>query len=242
MSEADKSYELEILKIIVNKHLDESTLFNKKNINESETKRDQFVWDTATKIYQQSGHKVELSLVRDIVDSRIRAIKNQLAEEARYITEQKAQQASEEARRIADAEKAHNITESDPQFLSKVTDSLGKFGGDERKAKVFVRVREVISEQLSVEEREVSLDSHLSNHLNADGCDLIELVMALEKEFGIEIPDEVAEDSLGIGINNIFSGGSWWGSSSSSPSSFSYNAGEQCIVRNFVELICKKLK
>ncbi|MFM6024932.1 MAG: hypothetical protein ACKPER_18715, partial [Dolichospermum sp.] len=71
MSVSDKSYELKILKMIVNKHLDESTLFNKENINESETKRDQFVWDTATKIYQQSGHKVELSLVRDIVDSRI---------------------------------------------------------------------------------------------------------------------------------------------------------------------------
>ena len=80
MSQADNSYELEILKMIVNKHFDESTLFNKENINESETKRDQFVWDTATKIYQQSGHKVELSLVRDIVYSRIRAIKNQLAE------------------------------------------------------------------------------------------------------------------------------------------------------------------
>lgn len=242
MSEADKSYELEILKMIVNKHLDESTLFNKENINESEPKRDQFVWDTATKIYQQSGHKVELSLVRDIVDSRISAIKNQLAEEARRIADaEKAQQASEEARRIADAEKAHQITESDPQFLSKVTDALGKFGGDERKAKVFVRVRKIISEQLSVEEREVSLDSHLSNHLNADELDLIELVMALEEEFDIEIPDEVAEDSLGISINT-FSGGSWWGSSSSSPSSFSHNAGEQCIVRNFVEIICEKLK
>jgi acyl carrier protein len=221
MSGYDKSYELEILKMIVNKHLDESTLFNKENINESETKRDQFVWDTATKIYQQSGYKVELSLVRDIVDSRIRAIKNQLAEEARL---------------IAHAEKAQ-------QFLSKVTDVLGKFGGDERKAKVFVRVRELISEQLSVEEREVTLDSHLSNHLNADEDDVLGIMMVLEEEFDIEIPDEVAEKSLGIGIN-IFSGGSWswWSSSSSSPSSFIYQAGEQCIVRNFVEVICEELK
>ncbi|MDS9397342.1 acyl carrier protein [Aphanizomenon flos-aquae NRERC-008] len=220
MSGSDKSYELEILKMIVNKHLDKSTLFNKENINESETKRDQFVWDTATKIYQQSGHKVELSLVRDIVDSRIRAIKNQIAEEARLIA-------------AAEAEKAQ-------QFLSKVTDVLGKFGGDERKAKVFVRVRELISEQLSVEEREVTLDSHLSNHLNADEFDVGEIMMALEEEFDIEIPNEVAEKSLGISIN-IFSGGSWswWSSSSSSPSSFIYQAGEQCIVRNFVEVICE---
>jgi acyl carrier protein len=235
MSGYDKSYELEILKMIVNKHLDESTLFNKENINESETKRDQFVWDTATKIYQQSGHKVELSLVRDIVDSRIRAIKNQLAEEARLIAHaEKAQQFLSKV--TADAEKAQ-------QFLSKVTDVLGKFGGDERKAKVFVRVRELISEQLSIEEREVTLDSHLSNHLNADEDDVLGIMMVLEEEFDIEIPDEVAEKSLGIGIN-IFSGGSWswWSSSSSSPSSFIYQAGEQCIVRNFVEVICEELK
>jgi acyl carrier protein len=235
MSGYDKSYELEILKMIVNKHLDESTLFNKENINESETKRDQFVWDTATKIYQQSGHKVELSLVRDIVDSRIRAIKNQLAEEARLIAHaEKAQQFLSKV--TADAEKAQ-------QFLSKVTDVLGKFGGDERKAKVFVRVRELISEQLSIEEREVTLDSHLSNHLNADEDDVLGIMMVLEEEFDIEIPDEVAEKSLGIGIN-IFSGGSWswWSSSSSSPSSFIYQAGEQCIVRNFVEVICDELK
>ena len=50
MSGSDKSYELQILKMMVNKHLDESTLFNKQNISESETKRDQFVWDIATKI------------------------------------------------------------------------------------------------------------------------------------------------------------------------------------------------
>ncbi|BAY66069.1 hypothetical protein NIES22_61820 [Calothrix brevissima NIES-22] len=228
MSEADKSYELQILKMIVNKHLDESTLFKKENIHKSEINRDQFVWDTATRIYQQSGHKVELSLVRDIVDSRIRSIKNQLAEEARCIAD------AEEAHRIADAEKAQ-------QFLSNVTDALGKFGGDERKAKVFVRVRELISEQLDVEEKKVSLDSHLSNHLGADECDLQQILMVLEEEFEIEIPYEVAQYSLGIGIN-IFSGGSWWSSSSSSPSSFSYNVGEQCIVRNFVELICEKLK
>jgi acyl carrier protein len=225
VSEAEQGYELDIFKMVINKYLDESTSFTERNLNELETKRDQIVWDLTTKIYQQSGHKAELSLVRDVVNSRIKTIKHQLAEKTR----------------IAEAEKARRITESDPQFLSKVTGALGKFGGDERKAKVFVRVRQVISEQLSVEESEVSLDSHLSNHLNADEADLIELVMALEEEFGVEIPDEVAENSLGVSTNLSF-GGSWWGSSSSSPTSFSHNTSEQCIVRNFVELICEKLR
>ena len=97
--------------------------------------------------------------------------------------------------------------------------------------------------ECGIEEREVTLDSHLSNHLNADEDDVLGIMMVLEEEFDIEIPDEVAEKSLGIGIN-IFSGGSWsWlSSSSSSPSSFIYQAGEQCIVRNFVEVICEELK
>lgn len=237
MSEADKGYELEVMKMIVNKYLEKSILLTKENINEFEANRDQLVWDIATNLYQQSGHKVELSLVRDIVHSRIATIKHQLAEEFRYIA---AQKSLKEARRIADAEKVLYSIESDPQSLSKVTAVLGTFGGDERKAKVFVGVRKVISEQLSVEESEVTLDSHLSNHLNADEVDLIELLIALEELFGIEIPDEVSERYLDITLS--YGGSSWWGSSSPSPTSFTHNAGEKCIVRNFVELICEKVK
>jgi acyl carrier protein len=231
VSEADKSYELEMLRMIINKHLDESASFTKKNLDALETKRDQLVWDLVTKIYQQSGHKVELNFVRDIVDSRIRTIKSQLTEEERRVAEHKAQDKA--------AKEAHHVAESDPQFLAQVTDALGRFGGNEYKAKIFVKLRKIISEHLSVEESEVSLDSHLSNHLNADELDLVELVMALEEEFGIEIPDEISEEFLDI--RPLFSGSSWWGSSSSSSSSFRYDIGEKCMVRNFVELVYKKV-
>lgn len=227
MSEVDKNYKLEIFKMMVNKYLDESTSCTERSLDELEINRDQITWDLASKIYKQSGHNVEFSLVRDIVDSRIRSIKYQLAEEARHIAEQKA----EEARRIA-KQKAEETR--------RIADVLGKFGGDECKAKVFVRIRAVISKQLSVEESEVTLDSHLSNHLNADELDLVELVMALEEEFGIEIPDEISEEFLDIRYFYDRSS-SWWGSSSSSPSSYSYKAGEKCIVRNFVDLISKKI-
>jgi len=76
VSEADKNYELEMLKMVVNKYLDESISVTEKSLNELETKRDQVVWDLATKIYSQSGHKVELSKVRDVVNSRIRTMRN----------------------------------------------------------------------------------------------------------------------------------------------------------------------
>lgn len=209
------------------------------SLNALEVKRDQFVWDLSKKIYSQSGHKVELSTVRDVVNSRIKTIKYQLAEEARRVAESKAQQAVEEARRITEIEEARRVAESDPHFLAKVTDVLGKFGGNECKAQIFVRVRKIISEQLGVDESEVSLDSHLSNHLGADELDLVELVMALEEEFKIDISDDESENHLSI--NSFFGGGSCWSSGSSSSYSSFRNAGEECIVRNFVELICKKV-
>jgi acyl carrier protein len=55
------------------------------------------------------------------------------------------------------------------------------------------RVKKIISEQLGVEMSEVQPESHFVEDLGADSLDTVELVMALEEEFGIEIPDEDAE-------------------------------------------------
>ncbi len=61
---------------------------------------------------------------------------------------------------------------------------------------ILQKVRKIVSEQLSVEEAEVAPESSFANDLGADSLDTVELVMALEEEFDIEIPDEAAE---GIG-------------------------------------------
>ncbi|HEX6203669.1 MAG TPA: acyl carrier protein [Thermoanaerobaculia bacterium] len=55
------------------------------------------------------------------------------------------------------------------------------------------RVKSIIVEQLGVEEDEVTLDASFTDDLGADSLDIVELVMAFEEEFGIEIPDEDAE-------------------------------------------------
>ena len=55
------------------------------------------------------------------------------------------------------------------------------------------RVRDIIMEQLSVEEGQITNDASFVEDLNADSLDRVELVMALEEEFDIEIPDEDAE-------------------------------------------------
>jgi acyl carrier protein len=55
------------------------------------------------------------------------------------------------------------------------------------------RVKKIVSEQLGVNETEVKNESSFVNDLGADSLDTVELVMALEEEFGVEIPDEDAE-------------------------------------------------
>ena len=55
------------------------------------------------------------------------------------------------------------------------------------------RVKHIVAEQLGAKEDEIKLDSSFIEDLGADSLDTVELVMALEEEFGTEIPDEDAE-------------------------------------------------
>jgi acyl carrier protein len=55
------------------------------------------------------------------------------------------------------------------------------------------KVKSIIIEQLGVDAEEVTLDASFTDDLGADSLDIVELVMAFEEEFGIEIPDEDAE-------------------------------------------------
>ena len=61
------------------------------------------------------------------------------------------------------------------------------------------RVKEIIVEQLGVDPAEVSTQASFVNDLGADSLDTVELVMAFEEEFGLEIPDEEAEKIQTVG-------------------------------------------
>ena len=64
---------------------------------------------------------------------------------------------------------------------------------------ILEKVRSIVAEQLSVESGEIKPDSNFQNDLGADSLDTVELVMALEEAFDIEIPDEAAEGIATVG-------------------------------------------
>jgi acyl carrier protein len=62
-----------------------------------------------------------------------------------------------------------------------------------------VRVRAIVAHQLGVDKGEVTADANILDDLGADSLDVVELVMALEDEFDIEVPDEDVEGMLTVG-------------------------------------------
>ncbi len=61
------------------------------------------------------------------------------------------------------------------------------------------RLRKIISDQLGVDEDQVVTSASFTDDLNADSLDLVELIMSIEEEFGVEIPDEQAEKIATVG-------------------------------------------
>ena len=57
----------------------------------------------------------------------------------------------------------------------------------------FDKVKQIAVEQLGVDDADVTMDSTFIDDLGADSLDIVELIMAFEEEFNIEIPDEAAE-------------------------------------------------
>jgi len=66
-------------------------------------------------------------------------------------------------------------------------------------AKAVEKVKQIISEQLGVDEGEVTPSASFIDDLGADSLDTVELVMAFEEEFGVEIPDDAADSILTVG-------------------------------------------
>ncbi len=64
---------------------------------------------------------------------------------------------------------------------------------------IFERVKEIIIEQLGVADTAVTMEASFIDDLGADSLDIVELIMALEEEFDMEIPDSDAEKIVTVG-------------------------------------------
>lgn len=64
---------------------------------------------------------------------------------------------------------------------------------------VFEKVKSIIIEQLDVEEDKVTMDAVIQDDLGADSLDIVDLVMAFEEEFDVEIPDDQVENVKTVG-------------------------------------------
>ncbi|NJK40524.1 MAG: acyl carrier protein [Acaryochloridaceae cyanobacterium SU_2_1] len=74
-------------------------------------------------------------------------------------------------------------------------------------SEIFEKVKAIVAEQLSVDASKVTPDASFQNDLDADSLDVVEMVMALEESFDIEIPDEAAEEILTVQDAVKFIGG-----------------------------------
>ena len=63
---------------------------------------------------------------------------------------------------------------------------------------IFQKLKGIVVEQLGVDEEDVTMDASFVEDLNADSLDLVELIMSLEEEFGLEISDEEAEQIASV--------------------------------------------
>lgn len=64
---------------------------------------------------------------------------------------------------------------------------------------MFDKIKDIIADKLSIDTDEITMESSFIDDLGADSLDLVELIMALEDEFDLEIPDEDAEKIASVG-------------------------------------------
>ncbi|MBQ9714975.1 MAG: acyl carrier protein [Clostridia bacterium] len=64
---------------------------------------------------------------------------------------------------------------------------------------IFEKIRKLLAEQINISEDEIKMESDIINDLGADSLDVVEMLMAVETEFNVTVPDEVAMEMKTIG-------------------------------------------
>jgi acyl carrier protein len=219
MNEDSKNYEMQILAMMINQYLDDMVSLSEEKLNQLEANCDQIVWYLATRIYKESGHKVEFHIIRNLINSRIAVMRYQLFFSKSSLLESKRID-EEKAMKIAEQKANAIINDKKIDDTEKITSQE-----NERKLAIFIKVQEIISDQLEVEKSEIHIDyelfylqsaervssyssysfysscssfgfgrnSCLLSNWGGDELDTIDLIMALEEEFELELEEKCQE-------------------------------------------------
>lgn len=166
MKMKDQDYTLNVLKMAINTDLDSSLGNSMSDLEALESNRDQLVWDIATRIYTQSGHRVELPMVRDLVEARIIEIKSQ------FVRQQHVR-----------------VRQHPPKKAQIGGEHQTQTGGDLASTRwIFLKICSVICGCTDVSGNRVSMSSQIYDL--AEKHEVAKILMNLEETFEIRIPEE----------------------------------------------------
>ncbi|ACK67523.1 hypothetical protein PCC8801_3559 [Rippkaea orientalis PCC 8801] len=177
MTTNDTLYTSNILKQAIISYLDQNVPKTEEGLTILVSQCDDLVWNIATYIYNKSGHQVEFSLIRDTINNRIRTLRKQFDD----IKVKAIKIKEEESNRLAQEAKIKK------EYLNELSKQLKESGRNKNLCYLFSKIKEIISEQLSVELHKITLNSHIEDDLRADSLDNLEIIMMVEEYFDIEI-------------------------------------------------------
>ncbi|MGK7879271.1 MAG: acyl carrier protein [Crocosphaera sp.] len=178
----DQAYNLQIIKKVITSYLDEKIPNNERGLNMLVDQCDDLVYKIASKIYTESGHKVELSIILNVINDRVETLKRHFAE---IKAEEKRKKYEEKNQYLA---KKAFIKQIDKSRLSDLSKKLTESRRSENLAYIFSQVQYIVSEQLEIELEKITIDSNIED-LGADSLDSVELIMEIEEHFDIEVTD-----------------------------------------------------
>jgi acyl carrier protein len=240
MTVESEDYKLEVLEYAVNQSID---LLLPKScedaLNAILDQSNEVVWRVAIDIYTKSGHQIDLLFVKNLLNLRIEPLRNKISTEERIKKAKEAEKTRIEAeledqRQIKEAQEAKIRAKLEAERLERIAEQQG-IKQENLKAfrerypnvsiEVFLRIEKLITEELLLgEERIITIDSVLSKDLSADDLYIMELIVAVEKEFNIEIPDD-------------FTGTNWI-----SCICGDYSRLKSITVKEIVDIVCEKIQ
>lgn len=217
MAIENQSCQFDILEYAVNKCLDKLLpCINEDALSTIANQRNDLVWRIATEIYQESGHQIDFASINNILDLRSNLLENQIAEEQRDKADLEARRlfkkaekerlreeqeiASTKAKAKLEVQKVEQIAkqkELDRERKEKELKKLQAFkqanpeiNKRDEDFDIFIRIRNTIADQLEIDQKIIKFNSYIMKDLGADELDILEIVMAIEEEFDIEISDD----------------------------------------------------